>query len=478
MNKHLITLRVFLVLSLLLSSSCYAQQENIVLLNKTKTWKEMAISYWSPSNTIPIGYHELMASGQVDKDNFMIVIPAVEPLFLNFSWDFKFQIVCLYPGDTLEFRKTGNEFPFQFDGTRPRSELMFYTLLEAEKLGVLAGNYNLEVTSRLNYQYVADRALEMHNERLKLLNDQVANGDFTKQGHNSIVQSLYYRYLSDLLFPYQPVKPIEVIAKLTTVVPDYYKAQLRNLRTEFDKDSLMYLLDYKRFVIRYARFLMIEGQGAEEAEISSLLKFYNETFNGRKKDLLLFSEIVFNYQMTGDMSPMIEVLDSIENQAMRETLLSMQRKSKSQFSKLALEAELESPDGIRYTLKEMLSGFAGKLVYIDFWATWCRPCLIEMPESEKLAQEFRDRNIEFVYLSIDSEKPKWLKKMETLPQGRNIHHYLLKDGIDFIQQMGIPSVPRYILVSRDGTMITFDAPRPRSVELRNLINESLETSTK
>ena len=79
MNKHLITLRVFLVLSLLLSSYCYAQQENIVLLNKTKTWKEMAISYWSPSNTIPIGYHELMASGQVDKDNFMIVIPAVLP---------------------------------------------------------------------------------------------------------------------------------------------------------------------------------------------------------------------------------------------------------------------------------------------------------------------------------------------------------------------------------------------------------------
>ena len=415
-----------------------------------------------------------MSSHKVDKSKFVIEIPTQDALFFIFSWNFKIQLVCLFPGDTLEFQTTSNDsIPFQFGGSRPYDELMFNSLLETEKLGVLSGNQELEVTNRLNYQYVAEQSLERHKARLKSLDDHSAMGKFSDQGRITITQSLYYRYLGDLLFPYQAWKPIGEVEKTAIFVPNFYKAKLTDLENEFNKDSLMYLLDYKRFIIQYARFLMVEAAGAEKIDLASLLDFYKKTFHGKKRDLLLFDEIVLNYQRTGDITPIVGAIDSIKNQAMRDTLLSIQRKSKRQFSKYALEAELETSVGEKHKLREILSKYSGKLIYLDFWATWCAPCLMEMPDSKKLTEEFKNDSIEFVYLSIDKDKNKWLKKVATLPAGNKVHHYRLAEGENFIKEMEIPAVPRYILTGADGRIISFDAPRPRSEEIRRLISQNI-----
>jgi peroxiredoxin len=56
---------------------------------------------------------------------------------------------------------------------------------------------------------------------------------------------------------------------------------------------------------------------------------------------------------------------------------------------------LPNPDGKKVSLKD----FRGKLVFLNFWATWCVPCREEMPAMEKLYQEFKDRN--FVILAVN-----------------------------------------------------------------------------
>jgi len=134
---------------------------------------------------------------------------------------------------------------------------------------------------------------------------------------------------------------------------------------------------------------------------------------------------------------------------MRDTLISIQKKSKKEFSKQALEGELETHAGEKHSLKEILSKYSDKLIYVDFWATWCGPCLMEMPDSKKLTQEFKNDSIQFIYLSIDKDKSKWLKKLATLPSGSNVHHYRLADGERFIREMEISGIPRYILIGKD-----------------------------
>ena len=205
--------------------------------------------------------------------------------------------------------------------------------------------------------------------------------------------------------------------------------------------------------------------------MSSLLNFYKRTFQGSIRDFLLFNEIYSNYRNNGDATHIAEALDSIKDIAMRDTLVSIQKKSKKAFSQQALETQLEGQSGKGTVLKEMLSTHSNKLIYMDFWATWCGPCLMEMPHSEKLAEEFKSDSVEFAYISIDKDKNKWRKKIASLPNGKKAHHYYLGEGTNFAKEMEIQSVPRYILIGKNGQMISSNAPRPRSKEIRELISE-------
>jgi thiol-disulfide isomerase/thioredoxin len=50
-----------------------------------------------------------------------------------------------------------------------------------------------------------------------------------------------------------------------------------------------------------------------------------------------------------------------------------------------------------------LTGLRGKLVFLNFWATWCPPCVDEMPSMEQLAQRFRDKEFAMVAVSVDDK---------------------------------------------------------------------------
>ena len=65
-----------------------------------------------------------------------------------------------------------------------------------------------------------------------------------------------------------------------------------------------------------------------------------------------------------------------------------------------------------------MNDLKGKYIYIDVWATWCGPCIREIPASKKMEKLYRDKNIEFVYISIDvRDRPvynydKWKEMIE------------------------------------------------------------------
>lgn len=469
MKRNSFLISIILISLQLLSIDCFSNPDEIVLINKNRSWHGMIFSYWSPSSTVAIDYKKILNEHQSDTGKYIIQIPTQEPLFFDFSWNFKIQIVCLFPGDTLEFNTTESEFPFHFNGNRPSGELMFYTYLEEERLGVMSGNIDLEVTDRLDYQFVIEQAMERHRKKMELMNERDARNKFSKDGRRAIELSLYYRYLGELLFPYQAWKRIEDIAEKSFFVPVTYKSKLRELKEELAKDSLMYLLDYRRFILQYARFIMIESAGSQRIDLHSLLDFYKNAFQGKIRDCLLFDEVYLNFQRTGDASPILQVIDSVHNQRMHDELLSILKMSKKEFSENTLGYQLEDIVGEKTSLKSMLASNKNKLIYLDFWATWCAPCLMEMPDSKKLTEEFLEQDIEFIYLSVDADRQKWLKKVSTFSRSKNTHHYRIVNGTAFMKESGIPNVPRYILIGKNGEMITSNAPRPRSDEVRQLI---------
>lgn len=465
------TRNIFFLIAFVIPLLCAGQTKNIVLLDKNEKWSKTGIFFWPSYSTRGVNHREL-GSKMVDRIGQKIVIPSDKPLFFNFVRDSKFQFVCLFPGDTLEYRATkGGPLLNDFTGTRPKSELMFYSLLQTSGLGPAVGNHELTISSKLNFDYIADRTQGWYRARMDSLNAVSSRNKFSSDGYTAILQSLYYNYLESLLFPYSPFKPFKEVAETSSLVPNSYKAKLKEFENELSKDSLMHLLYYRRFLLHYGRFQAIEHMG-DAADWNSLLEYYMRMPRGEQRNLLLFDEIVWEYGRTKNLVPLNAIIDSISNQPMRDTLMSMQRKAKGQLSQYALQSSLETPEGAKVSLQEIVSGSPGSVVYVDFWATWCGPCLKEMPASRALTEEFKGRQVEFVYLSVDENVDQWKKKLATLPGGTNVRHFRFIDSTGPRMDMGISAVPVYFMIGKSSNVVSANAPRPGSDEIRPLI-ESL-----
>jgi len=130
-----------------------------------------------------------------------------------------------------------------------------------------------------------------------------------------------------------------------------------------------------------------------------------------------------------------------------------------------------------------LSDLSGKYVYIDVWATWCGPCIAEIPSLKEVEKAYHGKNIEFVSISVDNgrgykektveaSKEGWKKMIAEKDLGGT---QLFADKAwesDFIQGLRINSIPRFILIDPKGTIVNPDAPRPSSPKLTKLF-ESL-----
>ena len=104
-------------------------------------------------------------------------------------------------------------------------------------------------------------------------------------------------------------------------------------------------------------------------------------------------------------------------------------------------------------LAQILERNRGKTVYIDVWATWCGPCLVEMPQSKALHTELAEEDIAFVFLCIESPEQAWQPTLARL-QLPGQHYLLTKEQSNSLRHaFGIVGIPFYILVDRDGNIL-------------------------
>ena len=111
-----------------------------------------------------------------------------------------------------------------------------------------------------------------------------------------------------------------------------------------------------------------------------------------------------------------------------------------------------------------LSNFKGKKVYINMWASWCGPCMREIPELEKVYQKYKN-NKDFVFLSITSPNDAEFKNQSPQDKSKDVilkkakelgaTYPVLFDVNDrFIINYAIRSFPTHILINSDGTFET------------------------
>ncbi len=119
-----------------------------------------------------------------------------------------------------------------------------------------------------------------------------------------------------------------------------------------------------------------------------------------------------------------------------------------------------------------LSLLNGRLIYIDVWATWCGPCLMEHPYWEDLVEEFEGEDVAFLAISIDNTKDPWQEMVNE--RSLSGHHWFAEDAwnSEFASHFLVNSIPRFILLDRDGKILEPSAERPSgniATTLRNYL---------
>lgn len=133
--------------------------------------------------------------------------------------------------------------------------------------------------------------------------------------------------------------------------------------------------------------------------------------------------------------------------------------------------EAKKADGTDKSFADVIGEFKGKVVYVDFWASWCRPCREEFVHAKKLHAKLGDKPVVFLYISLDSSEEAWKEGAENF-ELEGYHFYPNENQRLIIgNQFQINGIPRYVLIDRNGKMVNADASRPSS-------NETLDAITK
>jgi len=116
--------------------------------------------------------------------------------------------------------------------------------------------------------------------------------------------------------------------------------------------------------------------------------------------------------------------------------------------KKAPEFTLPNLDGDDVTLSELLEDGP---VIVDFWATWCKPCIKAFPDLQELFDKYRNCGLKVLAISIDG--PKSMSRVGSLIKSKgNTFEVLLDPGQKVARKFHVTSVPRTVLVNTDGTI--------------------------
>ena len=122
-----------------------------------------------------------------------------------------------------------------------------------------------------------------------------------------------------------------------------------------------------------------------------------------------------------------------------------------------------------------LSDYKGKVVLLDFWATWCGPCKIEIPWLKEFQRKFRDRGFEVIGVSMDEEGWQVVKPFVT----ELAINYRIVIGDDSTAQLygGVDALPTAFVIDREGKIAAVHVGLTSKGEIEHGIEQVLQAAS-
>lgn len=119
------------------------------------------------------------------------------------------------------------------------------------------------------------------------------------------------------------------------------------------------------------------------------------------------------------------------------------------------------------TYSSILKKYEGKVIYVDFWASWCAPCRKEIKKMKEIKKEYPPEDVIFLYITMDLNKEdceKAIKKDGIIESDRN--YYIIEiEKDELFKKIKLKNeIPFYLIYNKKGELVNSDAPRPSERE--------------
>lgn len=331
--------------------------------------------------------------------------------------------------------------------------------------------------SWINYRYD-------YSSGRPILRDSLPNNFYAE-----LFDSYYISHTED----YQSLNCINYLSNIASVLQekgstaakriDFYKAS-----NEFTEDQLKVLTaiyndskeifkteEFKRFNTQ--QNMDLESELSMRFNIHLLFENIGLLKTDLTKDLVLSQGISKNYfsnNLDLSQNEWTQLEGLISNKEILQYLKDFSSKKVTKSTN-----DINFDNTINATLEEIkdkyITPYKGKVVYIDFYSTWCGPCRQEIPFAKSLHYEFKDKDVVFLNLCARSKKENWknLLKQQNI-EGEN---FLLNDEEFNLLSKAykVNGFPTYILMNKKGEVTNYNSPRPSSKEqIINEINDLLK----
>ncbi|MCE7065165.1 TlpA disulfide reductase family protein [Dyadobacter sp. CY326] len=372
--------------------------------------------------------------------------------------------VMIHPGESIEISDTisnGNIFVVNNNAVRSNELNLIHSM--NKQIGTdLEGFY--QYTPRVNYstKQIIDSANLLYEKRLAFLNDYKRKYPISKENHAQLAATLNYIKYDNIVSLYaEGFKPLDKeIINFINDNPVY--------------DEVNGKADERAW--NYAYYIARNHMRNKSLSPVSMFDEASQVFKNKTRDRVLF-QIVAKAFREGD--------DSLGNLLKRYSNISTDQPLKDyaeenfQLERFDSEttyqqASLIGTDNKEITWAELLDKNKGKVVYMDFWASWCAPCIAEMPGSHQLKESYDGKSVAFVYVSTDDLHRAWIKSAARNGL-KNENSFRLKGGnySKIKDTFKINAIPRYMIFDKNGNLKISSAPRPREKKTREYLDRLL-----
>ncbi len=217
-------------------------------------------------------------------------------------------------------------------------------------------------------------------------------------------------------------------------------------------------------------YFKMDANNSTDNSLLQLETIDREIKNQKIKDKLAYEITKFGITQTKMLDEVYSkylsiVKNKVYQKEIEETYLNFKKISKGTISPTF---ELYDINNSIVTLESL----QGKLVYIDIWATWCIPCVNEIPALKELEREFRNKDIQFVSICLKDSKEQFEKMVKEKELG-GIQLFAPDENISFFKEYFLSGIPRFILIDKEGKIIESNAFYPSNPKLKEQILDYL-----